>query len=100
MKRRRFSSGCKPRPAPAPARKLLAEAGYPNGFELRLDVPTRRRSIDIAQSVQHTMALAGAKVNVVSADMQTGDRPLSRPSASQMVGWSWTPDYLNDPRAT
>src|SRR5665213_2004777 len=47
----------------AKAKALLAEAGYPNGFELRFDVPNSPPSTDIAQSVQQTMALGGIKLN-------------------------------------
>jgi peptide/nickel transport system substrate-binding protein len=78
----------------AKAKALLVEAGYPNGFELRLDAPNTSPLIDIAQSVQQTMGLAGIKVNVVSADTKqvTG---LYRARKHQMVAWSWTPDYLD-----
>ena len=78
----------------AKAKSLLAEAGYPNGFEIRLDVPNTSPLIDIAQSVQQTMGQAGIRVNIVSADQKqvTG---LYRARKHQMVAWSWTPDYLD-----
>ena len=49
-------SSTSPRP-----RALLAEAGYPNGFEISLNVPTQPPMPDIAQAVQQTMAQAGIK---------------------------------------
>ena len=42
----------------AKAKSLLAEAGYPDGFELRLSSSNISPQIDIAQSVQQTMGLA------------------------------------------
>ena len=47
----------------AKAKALLAEAGYPNGFEINLAVPTQPPMPDIAQAVQQTMAQAGVKLN-------------------------------------
>src|SRR3984957_4646665 len=78
----------------AKAKALLAEAGYPNGFELRLDVGNTSPLIDIAQSVQQTMGLGGIKVNIVSADPQQVIG-LYRGRKHQAVVISWTPDYLD-----
>jgi peptide/nickel transport system substrate-binding protein len=73
---------------------LLAEAGYPNGFELRLDVANISPQIDIAQSVQQTMGLGGIKVNIVSADAKQVIG-IYRGRKHQAVVISWTPDYLD-----
>ncbi len=78
----------------AKAKALLAEAGYPNGFELRFDVPNSSPSTDIAQSVQQTMALGGIKLNIVTAEAKqvTG---AYRARKHQLTLTSWTPDYLD-----
>ena len=78
----------------AKAKALLAEAGYPNGFELRLDVPSTSPSIDIAQSMQQTMGQAGVKVNIVSADSKQV-LGIHRGRKHQLLLTSWTPDYLD-----
>lgn len=48
------------------ARKLLAEAGYPNGFDVRLDCPNDRYLNDeeICQAVTGMLARIGVKVNL------------------------------------
>ena len=78
----------------AKAKALLAEAGYPNGFEIRLDVASVSPQIDMAQSVQQTMGLAGVKVNIVSAD-QKQVLGLYRGRKHQLALINWTPDYLD-----
>jgi peptide/nickel transport system substrate-binding protein len=50
--------------------------------------------IDIAQSVQQTMGLAGVKVNLVSADAKQVIG-IYRGRKHQLVVISWTPDYLD-----
>ena len=58
------------RPAadPEKAKKLLAEAGYPNGFEIGLDCPNDRYVNDepICQAVTSMLARAGVKVNLMA----------------------------------
>ena len=54
---------------PAKAKALLAEAGYPDGFSLDLDAPNFAPFVNMAQSVQATMAEGGIKVNIVSSEM-------------------------------
>ena len=76
------------------AKSLLAEAGYPNGFELRLEVASISPNIDMAQSVQQTMAQAGIKMNIVSAD-QKQVIGIYRARKHQMVLINWAPDYLD-----
>jgi peptide/nickel transport system substrate-binding protein len=51
---------------PAAAKKLLAEAGYPNGFEVGMDCPTDRYINDeaICQAVVVMLARVGVKVNL------------------------------------
>jgi len=52
---------------PDKARKLLTEAGYPNGFSTSLTVPTAGSNIDAATAVQGFLATVGikAEVNVI-----------------------------------
>src|ERR1051325_10044475 len=56
------------RPAPNPdqAKKLLAEAGYPNGFEVEMDCPNDRYVNDeaICQAVTAMLARIGVKINL------------------------------------
>jgi peptide/nickel transport system substrate-binding protein len=52
---------------PAAAKKLLAEAGYPNGFELGMDCPNDRYINDegICTAVVAMLAKVGVKVNAL-----------------------------------
>src|SRR5256885_7230404 len=69
------------RPAPNPdqAKKLLAEAGYPNGFEVEMDCPTDRYVNDeaICQAVTAMLARVAININL--------DRKSTRLNSSHLV---------------
>src|SRR5262249_7788056 len=72
----------------AKAKSLLAEAGYPDGFELRLSAANISPNIDIAQSVQQTMGLGGVKVNIVSTDQkQLVSEFRARKFQATLISW-------------
>ncbi len=59
-----------PRPAadPEKAKKLLADAGYPNGFQVTMDCPNDRYIYDeaICQAVTAMLARAGVKIDLLA----------------------------------
>jgi len=56
----------RPLPDPDKAKKLLADAGYPNGFEVEMDCPTDRYVNDeaICQAATAMLARIGIKINL------------------------------------
>jgi peptide/nickel transport system substrate-binding protein len=75
------------------AKQLLAEGGYPNGFEVELAVtaphPTR---VDIAQVVQNDLGKLGIKVKIVGAAAATVLQKY-REQGLQLVIYGWGVDY-------
>ena len=75
---------------PEGAKKLLAEAGYPNGFELTLGTPNDRYINDekIAQAVAQMLGRIGIKVSV---DSMTASTFFSRRNkfefSAYLAGW-------------
>ena len=56
------------------ARKLLAAAGYPNGFKVKMNVPNRIFWQDAAQVVKDSLKLVGVDVTI---DMVTPDSAIT-----------------------
>ncbi|MCW3475843.1 ABC transporter substrate-binding protein [Limobrevibacterium gyesilva] len=78
----------------AKAKALLAEAGYPNGFELKFDAPNTSPFTEIAQSMQQTMGQAGIKLNIVPSELKQVIG-VYRARKHQLLLISWGPDYFD-----
>lgn len=79
----------------AKARRLLADAGYPDGFEITMDTGDQTPNPELAQSVQASLGKIGIKVNInklVSAQLW----PKYRAQKHDLIMARWGPDY-NDP---
>jgi peptide/nickel transport system substrate-binding protein len=55
---------------PELARKLLAEAGYPNGFDTTISIIKRDPDVEIGQLIQFQLAKVGINVNVEIMERQ------------------------------
>ena len=81
------------KPAPAnvdAAKKLLADAGYPNGFELRLNCPNNRYVNDeeICQNVVAMWARVGVKAQLAAENMVTFIQKVQNfDSSMYLLGW-------------
>ena len=72
------------------AKKLLAEAGYPNGFEFQLNCPNNRYVNDeeICQNLVSMWARAGVRVKLASEGMATFIQKVQNfDSSAYMLGW-------------
>src|SRR5439155_16332548 len=84
------------RPAYAPdeAKKLLAEAGYPNGFEVTMDCPNDRYVNDeaICQAVVGMLARIGVKINLLAQPKAQYFAKVLKPGGYQtsfyLLGWT------------
>jgi peptide/nickel transport system substrate-binding protein len=78
----------------AKAKSLLAEAGYPNGFDIKLDAPNTSPFTEIAQSLQQTLGQGGIKVSIVPAELKAV-LGTYRARKHQLLLVSWGPDYFD-----
>ncbi|HVZ44285.1 MAG TPA: ABC transporter substrate-binding protein [Ramlibacter sp.] len=78
---------------PEASKKLLAEAGYPNGFEVTLNCPNDRYVNDarICQAVAANLARVGVKINLAAETKGTYfPKVLRRDTSFYMLGWTPT----------
>jgi peptide/nickel transport system substrate-binding protein len=76
---------------PEAARKLLAEAGYPNGFQVTMNCPNDRYVNDasICQAVAANLARIGVKINLEAETKGTYfPKILRRDTSFYMLGWT------------
>ncbi|PIT81416.1 ABC transporter substrate-binding protein [Limnohabitans sp. 15K] len=73
------------------SKKLLAEAGYPNGFEVKMNCPNDRyvNDAEICQAVAANLAKVGVKI-ILEAETKGTYFPkiLSRNTSFYMLGWT------------
>jgi len=76
---------------PEAAKKLLSEAGYPNGFEVAMNCPNDRYVNDsaICQAVAANLARIGVKINL-QAETKVSYFPkiLRRDTSFYLLGWT------------
>lgn len=68
------------------AKKYLADAGYPNGFSVDLRALSEEPFIDIATSVQGTLAQVGIKANIVTGTGNQVYGPMRKRNFQLIVG--------------
>jgi len=84
---------------PEAAKKLLAEAGYPNGFEVAMNCPNDRYVNDgpICQAVAANLARIGVKVNLQTETKVTYfPKILRRDTSFYLLGWTPTTSDAHD----
>jgi peptide/nickel transport system substrate-binding protein len=76
---------------PDAAKKLLADAGYPNGFEVTMNCPNDRyvNDADICQAVAANLAKVGVKINLQAETKGTYfPKILKRDTSFYLLGWT------------
>ena len=76
---------------PEAAKKLMADAGYPNGFEVTMNCPNDRYVNDarICQAVAANLARIGVKINLAAETKGTYfPKVLRRDTSFYMLGWT------------
>jgi peptide/nickel transport system substrate-binding protein len=76
---------------PEASKKLLAEAGYPSGFEVTMNCPNDRYVNDgeICQAVASSLAKVGVKINLLAESKATYfQKILSRNTSFYLLGWT------------
>ena len=77
------------------AKALLAEAGYPNGFPITVNVASTEQSrMDIAQSMQATFAKVGIQLKILASDQKTVITAY-RARKHDMALLTWGIDYFD-----
>ncbi|RMF32965.1 MAG: ABC transporter substrate-binding protein [Alphaproteobacteria bacterium] len=78
----------------AKGKELLAEAGYPDGFEVTIDSLNTSPYMEIAQSLQQTLGQAGIKTEIIPQD-GSALWPKYRARRHGLILARWSPDYVD-----
>jgi len=79
---------------PEKAKQLLAEAGYPNGLEVTMQVNQSARNKAVAEAAQAQLAEIGVKMNIKIVDWGVHLDMLDR-GECEMYRMGWVVDYLD-----
>ena len=89
----------RPKLDPDGAKKLLADAGYPDGFEVTMDCPNDRyvNNSAICQAVVGMLARIGVKINLLAQPKQQYFAKVLKPGGFQTSFYllGWTPASSN-----
>jgi ABC-type transport system substrate-binding protein len=77
---------------PTEAKRLLAEAGYPNGFAVKLWRTQRAELARLAQSIQQGLSEVGIRVEIVERDASSA-RAAVRNGEADLFLTDWWADY-------
>jgi ABC-type transport system substrate-binding protein len=77
---------------PAEAKRLLKEAGYPNGFAVKLWRTQRAELARLAQSIQQNLAEVGIRAEIVERDASSA-REAVRKGQADLFLTDWWADY-------
>jgi len=78
----------------AKAKALLAEAGYPNGFSVKMDCSSGSPYADIGQAVQADLAAIGIKVELITGEQKQVITKM-RARGHEMALLYWGTDYFD-----
>jgi ABC-type transport system substrate-binding protein len=83
---------------PARARALLAEAGYPNGFEVEYVIPADEEAERLAISLRADLAAVGVRVRITRMAFSTYAAAVGNATGPAFVQVGWLADFP-DPSA-
>lgn len=79
---------------PELAKKLMAEAGYPDGIEVELNVNNNPRHMAVAEAIQAQLAELGIKLNIKVLDWGV-HLDLCERAETEMFRMGWVVDYAD-----
>ena len=83
---------------PERAKELLAEAGYPDGFELKMDAPSTfivPKVMDVAQAMKADLAEIGVDVIIRPVELGTMIKYRDEKTIAPVFLWSWGGDAFD-----
>jgi peptide/nickel transport system substrate-binding protein len=77
------------------AKQLLAEAGYPNGFDVELACLNYSPWIEVALKIKSDLAEVGVNVKINPMTVSRLYDEVTAPRKFQMYMWEFSPDYVD-----